>query len=94
MRSAFTLSDALEYETPNSKVSFLRQLLAYDLPGNYRDEQTALINEVTVDKLNKVARDQLNLDDMQIIVVGDKDSLMTPLGELGLPITVLSLDAQ
>lgn len=92
MQNAFTLSDALEYETPNSKVAFLRQLLAYDLPKDYRDAQTALINEVTVEKLSAVAREQLNADEMQIIVVGDKTTLMKPLETLGLPIEILSLN--
>lgn len=92
MQNAFTLSDALEYETPNSKVAFLRQLLAYDLPKNYRDEQTALIKKVSVEKLKAVAKEQLNADEMQIIVVGDKTTLMKPLETLGLPIEVLSLN--
>ncbi|MBU2978063.1 pitrilysin family protein [Alteromonas sp. C1M14] len=90
MRNAFTLSDALEYETPSSKVAFLRQMQAYDLPDNYREIQTDLINQVSLETLNSVAKEQLNVDDMQIIVVGDKASLEAPLAELGYPIVPLS----
>ncbi|MEG3767622.1 pitrilysin family protein [Alteromonas sp. 14N.309.X.WAT.G.H12] len=90
MRNAFTLSDALEYETPSSKVAFLRQMQAYDLPDNYREIQTDLINQVSLDTLNSMAKQQLNVNDMQIIVVGDKASLAEPLAELGYPIVPLS----
>ena len=92
MQNAFTLSDALEYETPASKVAFLRQLLAYDLPDDYREKQTALIRNVTTKELSEVAKSQLNIDDMQIIVVGDAASLQEPLKALGLPVESLSLN--
>ncbi|OFC68838.1 M16 family metallopeptidase [Alteromonas confluentis] len=92
MQNAFTLSDALEYETPASKVAFLRQLLAYDLPDDYRDQQTMMIKNVSTKELSELAKSQLNIDDMQIIVVGDAASLKEPLKALGLPVETLSLN--
>ena len=92
MQNAFTLSDALEYETPNSKVAFLRQLLAYDLADDYRETQTSLIRNMTTDRLNAVAQRELNLDEMQIIVVGDAEALAPQLATLDLPVVPLSLN--
>ncbi|MEW9798181.1 M16 family metallopeptidase [Alteromonas sp. CYL-A6] len=86
MKNAFTLSDALEYETPGSKAGFLRQLLAYDLPDDYRARQLALINEASLDSVNAVIRQQFASDNMQVIVVGDKATITGQLNSLGIPV--------
>ncbi|QJR79921.1 insulinase family protein [Alteromonas pelagimontana] len=94
MRSAFTLSDALEYETPTSKISFLRQLLSYQLPDDYRAQQMKIINHITTDELDALAQHQLDTDKMQIIVVGDKATVFEQLQGLDIGITELSLEAE
>ena len=73
-------------------MAFLRQLLAYDLPDDYRDQQTMMIKNVSTKELSELAKSQLNIDDMQIIVVGDAASLKEPLKALGLPVETLSLN--
>ncbi|GGW74203.1 M16 family metallopeptidase [Alteromonas halophila] len=93
MKNAFTLSDALEYETPTSKARFLRQLMAYDLDDDYRSQQLEIIRTVSRDKLNRVAREQLTTSRMQVIVVGDKEKIMTQLSSLDIPIVERKLVA-
>ena len=91
MRNAYTLSDALDYETPGSKVRFLSQLLAYDLPKNYRQKQLDIIKHISAEEINALAAAQLNPDELQIIVVGDKQKILEQLESLGRPVVELSL---
>ena len=91
MRNAFTLSDALKYETPSSKARFLSQLQAYNLPDDYRQQQLEIIKSISADELNALAQEQLVLEDMQIIVVGDKQKILEQLFTLGFPVIEMSL---
>ncbi len=93
MRNAFTLSDALEFETPASKARFLRQLLSYDLEKGYREEQLAIINNIDKEAVDALAKQYLNLDKMQIIVVGDKAKILPQLNALSMPIIELSVES-
>lgn len=93
MRNAFTLSDALEYETPTSKAAFLRQLQSYHLDNDYRAQQTKIIKAITLDELNGLAKQELDTGKMQIIVVGDKQIVWPQLESMKLPVTELSLES-
>ncbi|WP_018984604.1 M16 family metallopeptidase [Salinimonas chungwhensis] len=92
MRNAYTLSDALKYETPSSKARFLSQLQAYDLPDDYRQQQLDIIKNIDAEQLNALAKEQLIVEDMQIIVVGDKQKILEQLFTLGFPVIELSLE--
>ena len=92
MRNAFTLSDALAFETPSSKARFLRQLLSYDLEKGYRDEQLDIINRIDKVAINRLAKQYLNADKMQIIVVGDKTKILPQLSSLNIPMIELSVE--
>ena len=93
LRNAYTLSDALKFETPGSKARFLRQLISYDLDRNYRTEQLRIINQITSAELNRIADIHLNPDKLQIIVVGDKEKLLPQLNALSMPIVELSVES-
>ena len=93
MRYAFTLSDALEFETPTSKARFLRQLLSYGLEKGYREAQLDIINNIDKESIDALAKQYLNLDKMQIIVVGDKAKIMPQLNALSMPIIELSVES-
>ena len=92
MRNAFTLSDALEFETPNSKARFLRQLQSYGLEKGYRNEQIEIINNISKGEINALAKQYLTTDTLQIIVVGDKNAILEQLESLNMPIIELSVD--
>lgn len=83
MRNAYTLSDALNYETPGDKAGFLRQLLSYDLPADYTSVQNRLIEQITLAELNQLAADNFKAEDLQIIVVGDASKITPQLESLG-----------
>ncbi|MCU7555111.1 insulinase family protein [Alteromonas sp. ASW11-19] len=91
LRNAFTLSDALDYETPGSKARFLRKLQSFNLPDDYRRQQVDILRNIGLDELRDVAREQLSPGQMQIIVVGDKATLAEQLSALELPIIEFSV---
>lgn len=82
MRSAYTQSEALSYETPGDKASFLNHLLTYELNREYREKQGEVIRTISVEELNMLASKLLSVDEMQIIVVGDKSVILPQLETL------------
>jgi zinc protease len=86
LKTAFTQGDALKYETPGSKARFLRHLLVHNLAKDYTDEQLNIINSISAETLTQLAKVHLDLNDMQIVVVGDAASLKPKLEALGRPI--------
>lgn len=92
MRSAYTQSEALNYETPFNKATFLNHLLTYELTSSYREEQADIINSITADELNLLAKKLLDTNDMQIVVVGDAKQVKSQLESLGLDIVILEAD--
>ena len=89
MRSAYTQSEALNYETPFNKATFLNHLLTYELSPSYRDEQAEIINSITLEELNNLAKKLLDINDMQIVVVGDAKQVKSQLESFGLDIVML-----
>jgi zinc protease len=93
MRSAYTQSEALSYETPYSKATFLNHLLTFDLSSSYRQQQAQIINQIERAELNALAAKLLNIETMQIVVVGDAEIVQPQLASIGLEIVILESDA-
>ena len=91
MRSAYTQSDALNFETPASKAAFLRILAAYNLDPAFRMEQLAIIEAISKLEIDALAKRRLRPDDLQIIVVGDAEKITAQLESLNVPIIELKL---
>jgi zinc protease len=69
-KSSITLSEALDYETPFDKLNFLSSIAEYDLPKDYTKQQADMINKMTTDEVNELAKRMLKPKNMVIIVVG------------------------
>ncbi|MEQ3659659.1 MAG: pitrilysin family protein [Glaciecola sp.] len=91
MKKAYTQRDALSSETPTRKAGILIRMLGYDLDKEYRDRQKDIINKVTTEELNKLAARWLDTDSMDIIVVGDAETLREQLTVLDREIVDLSV---
>jgi len=89
MRSSVTQRDALSYETLGQKAGFLGRIIEYDLPPDFVTQQNTIINTITQQQINALAQQQLPLDRMLILVVGDKAVIGESLLELGYPIVEL-----
>lgn len=90
MRQAISQNEALSYETPAQKSGFLRQLLQFDLPQNYGEVQSDIIENITLEELNDIADKELSKS-MQWIVVGDGQVIRSQLEKMKLEIVELKL---
>ena len=88
-RRAIGQRDARNYETPGQKLGFLSQILVYDLDDDFVDKQNEILDAIGLEELNQVAAEQLSMDNMIIVVVGDKQTILPSLEELGYEIVEL-----
>ncbi len=82
-RRALGQRDARDYETPAQKVGFIAQILDYDLDKTFVTEQAEILASIGEDELDAVASRHLKMDDMIIVVVGDKATVKPQLESLG-----------
>ncbi|NIA27360.1 MAG: hypothetical protein GWP02_04825 [Desulfobulbaceae bacterium] len=81
--------DARRYETPTQKLAFLAQIVRYDLQDDYVELQKTILAEIGKNELDAIASKQLVMEDMIIVVVGDKQVILPQLEELGYDIIEL-----
>jgi zinc protease len=90
MKNAIGQRDALRYESGFQKAGFIRQILYYNLPGDYTTQQNKIMNNITADEINKLAKKWLNPAKMNILLVGDKEKILPGLKKL--PYDIIELD--
>lgn len=76
-------SDARRYETPDQKAGFIGRILHYNLPTDYVKTQNKILEDMTQQRINELAKKHLPYESMRILVVGDKDSIKPGLEKLG-----------
>jgi zinc protease len=74
---------ALQLESPQSMLGDVITRKLYGLPADYWDTYPQKIAAVTPEEAQRVARKYLDLDKMQIIVVGDAKTIASPLKQFG-----------
>ena len=88
-RKSIGQRDARAYETPGQKLGFLAQIIEYDLDEGFVDEQNEILASIGKDELDSLAAKHLAMDDMIIVVVGDKATILPDLEGLGYEIVEL-----
>jgi len=88
-RNAIGQRDARRYETPTQKLVFLSRIVTFNLQDDFVEKQNAILSAISQKELNRLAREYLNMDDMLILVVGDKQTILPGLQELGYEIIEL-----
>jgi len=83
MKSAISQSDARKYETPRQKASLLSNMVKRDLPISYVDEQSEIVDKITKDELDNLAKKWLNLSKMTIVFAGDLEKIKPSLEGMG-----------
>lgn len=81
--------ESRSYEAPWQKTGFLRRIVHYDLSTDYVKQQNKIIDNITVERINELAKQNLPYDQMNIVVVGDKASIEAGLSRLGYDIVYL-----
>jgi len=91
MKNAINQRDALKYETPGAKLGFLAQMLEYDLTAKFVADQVEIVEKMTKEKVNALAKKHLNIDEMLMVVVGDAKTLRPQLEALGYEVVDYSI---
>ena len=91
-RNAIGQRDALSYETPFQKLGFLSRILTYDLDDDFVERQNEILAAISADELNRLAAKHMTMDDMVIVVVGDRAAIEGELEGLGYEIVLLGAD--
>jgi zinc protease len=94
MKSAIGQRDALRYESGFQKAGFIGQMLYYDLPADYVDQQSKILKNISKDEINQLAAKWIHPDRMNILLVGDKAKILPGLKRLGYDIVELSVDGK
>jgi zinc protease len=92
LKKAISQGDALRYETGAQKARFVARILDYNLPANYVDTQNQLIANITAEQLKTTAATWIKPGQINILLVGDKATILPGLQKLGYEIVELNTD--
>ncbi|MGD8426746.1 MAG: pitrilysin family protein [Balneolaceae bacterium] len=90
MRNSIGQRDARSYETPWQKASFLGKIVHYNLDKSFVDKQRDIIDSITKEEIDNLAKKYLKTDQMYIVVVGDAKSNREKLEKLGYDVVDVS----
>ena len=71
-KDAFLGREALKYETAGQKLGFLNRILTYNLDKSYIDKQADILNSITKEDIDAIAKTKIQPDKMSIVIVGNK----------------------
>jgi zinc protease len=92
MKSSIGQSDARSYETGVQKAAFISRIQQYGLPSDYVSKQTAILNAIGKKDIDGIAKKYLDVNKMNIVLVGDKQTILPGLKRLGYEIIELDAD--
>jgi len=82
-KNAIAQSDALKYESASQKLGFITRVLDYNLSKDYVSNQTQILNAITIEEVNALAKKYLPYNNMVIVIVGDKTTNLEKVKKLG-----------
>ena len=94
MQHSIGQSDARNYETGIQKASFIGRIQDYNLPADFVSKQIGILNNITKNEIDKLARKYLDVNKMNILLVGDKELILPGLMRLGYEIVELDADGK
>ena len=80
------------FERSGMVLNHLIQLLVFDLPDDYFETVGPSITAVSLEDAHRVASERIKDDNLQLLVVGDREKIEPGLRESGLPIVLLDSD--
>jgi len=90
-KSSMTQSDALKYESPFQKAAFLKRLVDYNLTGSYVVQQSQILSGISQVEINGLAKKHLPYNNVNIIIVGDKQTNLEKIKKLGYDVKLLDV---
>ena len=64
-------ADALKYESPMQKLSFLNRILTYDLDNHFIKRQAKVLNSISKEEVDNLAKSNIKKENLQIVIVGN-----------------------
>jgi zinc protease len=92
MRNSIGQADARNYETGIQKASFISRIVEYNLPADYISKQNQILNTITKKDIDQLAKKYLDINKMNIVLVGDKKKILPGLQKL--EYEIIELDAE
>ncbi|RAK02925.1 zinc protease [Larkinella arboricola] len=89
LKSSVGQRDALRYETSFQKALFLNQIIDYGLPGNFVEQQSQILKNITKKEIDAIAKKRLPINNLIITVVGNKSAIKPGLQKLGYEVVEL-----
>ncbi len=83
-KNAQIRSNARRFETPSSLVNMLQTISKYDFPFDYIKQEEDIVRDMTLDRMKELAEKYLETDHMIYLIVGDADTQLEPLKDIGL----------
>ena len=81
------------FSSVNGIAAAISSLYTQDLPESYFQDYAAKVNAVTKDDLTRVAKKYVDVDHMNLVIVGDRASIEGPLKATGIaPIQILDVE--
>jgi zinc protease len=85
---------ALKYEGLWDKASFMDQILRFNLPSNFIETQQRIMAGITKPEIDALAKKYIRPAQMNIVVVGDKATILRGLQKLPYEIVELGIDGR
>lgn len=93
-KNAIGQRDALRFESGQQKAGFIRNILTYNLPANYIDQQNKILKAMTKKDIDALAKKWINPDKLNMLLVGDKAKILSGLQKMGYKIVELDVDGK
>ena len=90
LKDARVRGQALGSETLQDKLGLLGEISAYGVPADQRARNAKAVKAMTMDDFRAIASDYINPDRMVYLVVGDADTQLANVREIGLPVVELN----
>ncbi len=92
MKSAIGQRDALAYETGAQKSTFVGRILQYNLRANFVSTQNDILKNMSKSEIDALAKKWIDVNKMNILLVGDKAKILPGLEKSGYEIVELDVD--
>ncbi|GAB3533286.1 pitrilysin family protein [Pontibacter brevis] len=92
MKSSIGQAEARKYETPYQKAGFLGNIIEHNLSKDFVKKQTEILNNITKKEIDALAAKNLPVNNMHIVVVGDKKTVLPKLEALQYEVVEVDAD--
>ncbi|NQY32084.1 MAG: insulinase family protein, partial [Coraliomargarita sp.] len=92
-KSFFINSKARQFESFGAKLGILANVDLYDLPYDYVAKENVIVEEMTVEEIQRLTQTYVRPNQMNYVIVGDAETQLDRLSELGIGEPVLLNDA-